>query len=94
MGITLCLCGVDDYSLTEFSIFHNHEVEGIQTEAGLSEGFFEGGLVGLEVFDFGWVDGGVEAGEVLQAGNFGLKSVGIRYGLSVKCVENSLRFHT
>ena len=29
--------------------------------------------MGLEVFDFGWVDGGVEAGEVLEAGNFGLK---------------------
>ena len=56
-----------------YSILHNHEVEGVQAEAGFGEGFFEGSLVGLEVFDFGWVDGGVKAGEVLKAGNFGLK---------------------
>ena len=66
MGITLCLGGVDEQHLTEASILHNHEVEGIQTEAGFGEGFFEGSLVGLEVFDFGWVDGGVEASEDIE----------------------------
>ena len=70
----------------------NHQVQRVQAEACIGEGFFEGGLVGLEVFDFGWVDGGVEAGEDIE--EWGLKSVGIRYGLSVKYVENSLRFHT
>ena len=29
------------------SILNNHEVEGIQAEAGFGEGFFEGGLVSL-----------------------------------------------
>ncbi len=29
--------------------------------------------MGLEVFDFGWVDCGVKAGEVLKAGNFRLE---------------------
>ena len=55
MGITLCLCGIDELRLTEASTLDNHEVKGVQAEAGFGEGFFEGGLVGLEVFDFGLV---------------------------------------
>ena len=66
MGITLCLCGINEQHLTEASILHNHEVQGVQAEAGFGEGFFEGSLVGLKVFDFGWVDGGVKSGEDIE----------------------------